>query len=767
MGKRSSPIDQQQWWKKLKEHRYIRLSLFVLLGILLYASMVSNVIPESLNVSSGTIADQDIRSPVTIEDREETEQRRQDAAAEVESVYSLESRYTDNQVEQANEIFDLAARVASEAEAIEREVEAYEARAEEAEQEQEESEESSDENEEAQEGDASESAGTAPPEPLTEEQMVSQLRALMSSRANAELDDDETLLALLNASEEQRQEAKSILENVIVTVMDNNNIRLDEVDEARATAAHRVSVSGVDQALYSSLLELARFSITANYLYDQEATEQARQLAVENVEPVMIREGQLIAGEGELITSEVYNELALAGLLDDHTNLFPYIGLALIVLVMTSMLGYFLSDAKTSLQTNNTHLLMYVLIFSLALFILKLVSYAHLINLAGVTLVAPVAAAAMLITILLHPRVALFTSMMLAIAASVIFNHESAGVVNYIHGLFVFFSCVGSTFFLSQSHRMVRILQAGLFVATLNVIVIFAIMMLRGTQFSLVEAGLSAGFAAAAGVLAAILTIGLIPFFEAGFGILSTMKLIELSSPNHPLLRKILLEAPGTYHHSVIVANLSEAACESVGANGLLARVGSYYHDLGKTKRPHFFIENQMKIENPHDKISPQLSKTIIIAHPYDGAALLREHRMPKEIIDIAEQHHGTTLLKYFYYKAKNNSELDVPESEFRYPGPKAQTRESAIIGIADSVEAAVRSMQHPTPEKIETLVKKIISDRLEDGQFDECDLTMKELNLISRSICETLQGTFHSRIEYPDEITEKNVVKEKVKIHG
>lgn len=253
--------------------------------------------------------------------------------------------------------------------------------------------------------------------------------------------------------------------------------------------------------------------------------------------------------------------------------------------------------------------------------------------------------------------------------------------------------------------------------------------------------------------MAAVLTIGLLPFFEAAFSILSPMKLIELSNPNQPLLRKLLIEAPGTYHHSVIVGNLAESAAEAIGADGLLARVGAFYHDLGKTKRPQFFIENQVNKENPHDKIAPNLSKTIIINHARDGVDILREAHIPKPIQDIAGQHHGTTLLKFFYNKAlKQEDSGQVLEEDYRYPGPKAQFKEAAIVGIADSVEAAVRSIGRPTPSRIEALVHKIIQDRLEDGQFDECDLTLKELDLIGKSMLETLQGIFHQRIEYPEE---------------
>jgi putative nucleotidyltransferase with HDIG domain len=253
-----------------------------------------------------------------------------------------------------------------------------------------------------------------------------------------------------------------------------------------------------------------------------------------------------------------------------------------------------------------------------------------------------------------------------------------------------------------------------------------------------------------------VLVIGLLPFFEVSFGILSPLKLIELSNPNHPLLRKLLVETPGTYHHSVMVGNLSEAAAEAIGANGLLCRVGSFYHDLGKTKRPSYFIENQGNMGNPHDEIEPSLSKEIIIAHARDGEQMLREHKMPKQLCDIAAQHHGTSLLKYFYHKAikqaeEQGREIDFTEDDYRYPGPKAQTKEAAIVGIADSVEAAVRSLRSPSLEQISELVDRIIRDRLEDNQFNECDLTMRELDVIGSTMKESLLGIFHSRIEYPE----------------
>ena len=283
-----------------------------------------------------------------------------------------------------------------------------------------------------------------------------------------------------------------------------------------------------------------------------------------------------------------------------------------------------------------------------------------------------------------------------------------------------------------------------------------ALILLKNGHYSLTEIGMFLLMAFASGIFSAILAIGLLPVFEASFGILSSMKLIELSNPNHPLLRKILTEAPGTYHHSIMLAILAVAACYAIGAIGLLAGVACYYHDIGKTKRPHYFIENQIG-GNPHDHLSPQLSKNIILAHVSDGVAILKKHRMPKEIVDIAEQHHGTTLLKYFYHKALEQTGY-VLEEEFRYPGPKPQTKEAAIISIADSVEAAVRSLSNPSQEKIEKIVRSIIAERLQDNQLNECDITLKELEMVARSLCETLNGVFHSRIEYPE------IRKEKVK---
>lgn len=727
MANRSS-IEHHTWWNKIKNHRFIRFFLFLLLGLITYALLITNVIPEHIEIQSGAISSQDIRSPVTIENVEETERLQQEAVDNVEPVYSLKPRYADNQMERINDVYQTIRLVQLEVRDQRGELVNI--------------------------GDAEGSENNE--ENLwTLEEQIEEVKSRISPEI-AERISESSLETFLNASSDELQAAQDTTAAAVYDVM-MQEVGVGEVSEARGEVEEIVREASVRSAMADAMADLARRAITANYMIDDEATQEARQAAAEVVESAMIREGQLLVEEGQVITADVYEELTLAGLTEDTYNYGPYAGLAMLVTLMMLILSLYLNDAKTTLQANNTHLLLFMLIYTLTLIIMKITSFLYYTEVSGLMYAVPVAAGTILTALLLQSRVALFMSFLLGIAASIMFNEQTTAMLDYSFGIYVFFSGIAGVFFLSKTNRLSHMLKTGTKISVINISAVLALLFLKSMPFTMTELGMYIGFAGISGYLAIILAVGLLPFFETGFGVLSSSKLLELSNPNKPLLRKILLEAPGTYHHSVVVANLAEGACEAIGANGLLARVGAYYHDIGKTKRPQFFIENQMKIKNPHDKLPPRSSANIIIAHPYDGAEMLKEEKLPKEIIDIAEQHHGTTLLKYFYFKAKEAGEA-VKEEDFRYPGPRAQTKESAIVGIADSVEAAVRSMQSPTFEKIQELVRKIINDRLEDGQFDECDLTLKELHTVFLSICETLKGTFHTRIDYPDDEELKKV---------
>ena len=695
--------------------------MFVVIGIVLYLLMIGNVIPDTLDIRLSQVTEQDIRSPLTLENKDATEEKRYEAIDAIGPVYELKREYAQNQVEKVDDIFDLVASVRDD-----KGQEEYE------------------------------NVENALSKEEQREEKLKHVKDVLLEGTSNNLSDD-TILTLLDVPDSQLQIAREATTNAVFEIM-SEKLTIRDLPEIKENVANHVPISTVSTRLSEAMIEIVQFALIPNYIYDASATENLRQEAAESVEPVVIREGQLLVKEGEMINHDIFEQLRLVGLLDESFNVYPYIGLAILVILIVAMLAYYMNETETSVKRNNSHLLMFTLIFLVTVVLMKITSFLTVLDVQGIGYIVPISIGAMLITLLIHTRLALFMAIIFALIGSIIFNNDApSGVFHFTYGFYILFSSFAGASFLNKSSRISRILSAGLFVSATNIITVIALLFLKPVQSGWFEIGMHVGFAFLSGFIAAVLTIGLLPFFEAGFGILSTSRLIELSSPNHPLLRKILVEAPGTYHHSVVVGNLAEAACESIGENGLLARVGSYYHDLGKTKRPHFFIENQMKMENPHDKISPQLSKTIIIAHPYDGAELLRDYKMPKEIIDIAEQHHGTTLLKYFFHKANQESDQPVPESQFRYPGPKAQTKVSAVVGIADSVEAAVRTIQKPTPDKIETLVKKIIQDKLEDGQFDESDLTLRDLDRVSVSICETLKGTFHQRIEYPDDTKDKD----------
>jgi cyclic-di-AMP phosphodiesterase PgpH len=707
--------------RNLLDVTFFRVLLFIILGFILYVSMFSNVKPEKLDLNLFSVASEAIRSPVTVSDKESTDRKRELAEEQVKDVYVLKKEINENRVDLITSIFDSASD-------LNREL----------------THEPVTEDSEGTPSDVESQESKTPP---TVSEKVSMLKERLTEDVAKDVSDT-TFAALVAASPTELGIAKDLTVTAINNVM-STRIPADQVENAKKRVEEELRFTNLENGLKNAVIELGRYAIMQNEFFDVNATQELRQQAREGVEPVKILQGQIIVEENQLINPEIYRQLELVGLLDNENSQLPFLGLLLIIGVMLSALYYYFYELKVKRETKQNYLLLFTIIFVLSIGILKGISFIQL-DYSEIGYVFPVAMGAMLIKILIDERLAILWTVITALCASIIFNEGITSSLNLNVGIYLLCSGIAGILFLNKQNQRTKILQAGLFISAINLIVIFALVFMQNAHYNALEYTFYFVAAFISGITSAVLTIGLLPFFEAGFGILSTMRLIELSNPNHPLLRKILTEAPGTYHHSVMVANLSESACEAIGANGLLARVGCYYHDIGKTNRPQFFIENQMNIENPHDRLPPQTSKNIIIAHATDGAEILRKYKMPKEIVDIAEQHHGTTLLRFFYHKAKENGK-EAEEKDYRYPGPKAQTKETAIIGIADSVEAAVRSMTSPTPEQIEGLVRNIIADRLQDGQLNECDLTLKELETVANTLCETLKGIFHSRIEYPE----------------
>ncbi|WHX99356.1 HD family phosphohydrolase [Neobacillus sp. DY30] len=709
--------------KKLLDYTFFRVLVFVFLGVILFTAMYGNVKPEKLDISLLTVADKTIRSPATVEDKISTEKKRQEALDQVQDVYTLKKEYSANQVDLISSIFDSATEVNDE---IQNEIKKQ---------------------------------NVLDEDPIdvinpTVQEEVSMLKGKLTERVIKDLS-ERVFTSLVQASNDELSIAKDLTVTAINNVM-NKRISADDVENAKKSLEEELKFTTLNADLKNAAIELGRYAVIQNEFYDPEATEELRKQAAESIEPVKILQGQIIIEEGKLIRQEEFRQLELVGLLDNKQSYKPFIGLVILISIILTSVYFYFYQLKENPEKRQTNILLFGIVFILTFFILKLISMLQIFNYSGIGYLFPAAMGGMLMKILIEEKLAILSSIIFSIFGSILFNEGVSGTLNFSVGIYILFSALAGVLFLSGQNQRAKILQAGSIAAAVNLFTIWALMFLPNGQFSGLEYGYYILTAIFSGVGSAVLTMGLLPLLETSFGILSTMKLIELSNPNHPLLRKILMEAPGTYHHSVMVANLADAACEAIGANGLLARVGCYYHDIGKTKRPNFFIENQMNFENPHDRLPPDKSANIIISHVTDGSAILKKYNMPKEIIHIAEQHHGTTLLKFFYHKAKQSGE-DISEEDYRYPGPKPKTKESAIVGIADSVEAAVRSLNQPTPETIETLVKKIVAERLQDGQLNECDLTLKELETVSYSFCETLKGIFHSRIEYP-EMTKKVV---------
>ena len=732
MPERNQAKRRRTFWSEWKHSGAVRAAIFLFLVAFLYLTLYDHLITETYEVEPGAPSTANIEAKERFVNEPATEREREKAAAEVQPVYTYVS--LDNAA-LIDRIYNQLENVNNDANfSTNEKVDIYRAFF-------------PSEYEWHMDRKLKDLGETGLNAPLLEE-----IRKQLEDQKYRIPEEMYFLIPRLTAG--QLAEMKQITKDIVSRLMSEP---LRSAEPARERVPELVNSSSLSQRISREVVqEIARFVITPNRYYDQVAYEHAVEEAKANVAPVYIEAGQLIVREGQVITNEIYEILEQQGLLKEKRSFGPQAGLLLLVLIVGLILFLYILRSDLPIRRNNVQLIMFMLIFFLNVLAMKLVAMGQNLDYPYVGFLAPVAMGSMLIAILLDARLALIASVLFAVAASIIFNtSREMPLFDFTYGFVAFAACSIAVFAIRKAGQRSAVLRAGLSVSLFSAIAILSILLL-GQTLDTRTILFALSFGIAGGILTAVLVIGLLPFFEASFGILSPLKLIELSNPNHPLLRKLLTETPGTYHHSVMVGNLAEAAAESIGANGLLCRVGSFYHDIGKTKRPGYFIENQMNGENPHDRIEPELSKAIIVAHAKDGADMLREYKMPKQICDIAEQHHGTTLLKYFYHKALKMREgqpgaEEVREEDFRYPGPKAQSKEAAIVGIADCIEAAVRSLRNPTIEQIGSMVDKIIKDRLDDNQFDECDLTLKELNTIGKTLKETLLGIFHSRIEYPD----------------
>ena len=588
-------------------------------------------------------------------------------------------------------------------------------------------------------------------------------------RANAILDalPDITLQELLNLSENDLIRSQETLRKIILGIAsdpDSGAMTETGVPLLQDRMKEQVIKSTLPEAIKTMGKAMIELRVTSPTLtIDEVETEKLRQAASAQVKPQIYhyRAGEKIIGPGEIVDERIYQVLMQYGLVEVKSPWKPVAGIAIHVLLSMLILVIFAYQFIPEIFIRWRRLVL----IGISILLLLIIGKAFLaINLGEsdlnnlTAILIPVAWSTMTITILLGVRIAVVVSIILGIFVGTMADPASLGATGSIAGLFALVGGIVGILSVARLDQRSDLARAGLYLGVVNIAVISGMALI--IQMSPTHWFIGCILGLFNGFLSSALTMGTLPWFESGFRITSSVRLLELSNPNARLLKSLLMEAPGTYHHSVLVGNLAETAAEAVGADAVLVRVGALYHDIGKLKRPYFFIENQFSKDNPHDKIAPTLSALILISHVKDGLELAREHKLPDSIRDIIAQHHGDSLTSFFYHKAKEENP-DVSEESFRYEGTRPQSKEAALVLLADNVEAAVRSHKGNTPGRIEGLVRKIIKEKFDEGLLDQCDLTFKDLDKIAISFVKVLSGIFHSRVEYPELPSSKKALEE------
>ncbi len=480
--------------------------------------------------------------------------------------------------------------------------------------------------------------------------------------------------------------------------------------------------------------------------FSEKETRAARKAAEESVEPFYnineVKKGEIIIFKGERASARTLTKLSAITSKTEKADNFPFtFSFALILLLLFFILAMYTKLFEPKMLKGYAGIALICILLLLIAAITKFIILSPLPS-----YFIPAASVSMLFTLLIGNTVVF----PLIIITSIIISAMAGAELNIF--MVSFIGATVGAFVVKKARRRTHLLKAGLYLGISNFICISSLGILNELELMVyLKEGL---WGIGAGIFAAGITMVSLPVLERTLNLTTDVGLLELADLNHPLLKEMSAKAPGTYHHSLVVGNLAEAACDdAIGANSLLARVGAYYHDIGKIAKAEYFSENQPKTATSHKDLTPHMSALIITNHVKDGVDLARKYKLPQPIIGMIEQHHGTGLIYYFYQRAleREPDEKMVKEEGFRYPGPKPQTKETAIILLADSVEAASRALTEPTHAHLDELVRRIINNKFIDRQLDECDLTLKEIDIISRSFVRILVGIYHARVEYPN----------------
>lgn len=712
----------EPFWKVYQKiGKFFLPLLFLLFFICSFLVIFTSVRTKSIHYYEGQVVEESIRANKTIENTEATKKRRQIAAEAVTPEYTFQEDIAKQQYQYVNRLFELVKKV--EKNAQEKYQEAL---------------------------DNQKADDVAPSISVTDEivDLKKQFESLDADSLTFYQNFDDTFYKeLFSISSEELNEIQSLSLKYIDQEFKK------QIKEADVTAilkelnqqVNELKTTETSKNLVKTILSKA---IVPNSFLNEKKTEQLRQKARDDVQPVMIYQGEIIVREGSQIDAAAMEKLKLLGLTNQRGSIFPMVALILVIILQLIVL-YSITRQEKDLKRRIIKIVFYLLMMFVSIVVMKTIQVIQNESISYLSLLYPAMFTPFAVNVLLERRLAIVAALFQVILVNFIF-YDAIGtsVVTIIVIAYLFAGLMGT---LLKRHNLYKQrLQAMLlalgFPFFMNVIVVI----MQGMSFSDTKTYLTLICGFIGNVISLLLMVGLFPYIELLVSDDSMIVLNELSNPNHPLLKQLLEEAPGTYHHSMMVANLSANAVAAINGRSLLTRVACYYHDIGKLKHANFFVENLPHgAENPHNFLLPEDSKQIIFGHVIDGAKILEQYHMPQMVIDICNQHHGTTLMKFFYVKAKER-DPQTKESDYRYPGPKPQTKEAAVVSIADSCEAAVRAMDHPSNEKIQKFVHQLIESRILDGQLDESGVTLNELAIIEKSIVNGLCSTFHSRIKYP-----------------
>jgi cyclic-di-AMP phosphodiesterase PgpH len=494
-------------------------------------------------------------------------------------------------------------------------------------------------------------------------------------------------------------------------------------------------------------------NLKPNVVYDEAKTNERIRQEISAIKSftTTIKKGQPLIYEGEKVTLENIDALKALNIYGLKANIFKFFGIFLVGLVSFFFLEKYIYLYKPAIYNNKKYFFLIYVSFLIVIGLAKLLQSIHLDNLeANLAYFVPITIATLLISLLISANVSIICGIIISSFIVMMFNFD---LPLFFYLLFSSFVASFSTY---RSYKRNELIKSGYIIGLGNIGFIVLTGLLKEINvLSWYSYNMIIGFGS--GVISSMITLAIIPYFESIFQITTPQKLLEYSDLKHPLLKRLMITAPGTHQHSMMVANLAEAAAEAINANIVLARIGSYFHDIGKIKRPLFFTENQFSEENPHNLLNPRMSKLIITSHTKDGLILANQYKLPKLIKDIIIEHHGSSLVSFFFNQAlkdenENKKNLETLKEEFRYPGPKPKTKEAGIIMLADAVEAAIRSVAKPSPAKILTSIEDIFLTKINDNQLDDCPLSLEEIKIIKETFLSVFKGIYHMRVDYQQE---------------